>query len=169
MWFLPFIFSYIYQGPLPEERRIFQAKQTPVKMGDRTIYRTLSPQRTPFQTGIDRWSHLWKVPRRGWISHIYPMWLWGHILFKISSPGPVLLGTRWVWVWVLCYDRRSAGQSVLEHSTHLGLTTRSLLHVWQLRSCSCGAPSLTIGRVCPLYMLLVLASAVFLGSESLGT
>jgi hypothetical protein len=25
----------------------------------------------------------------------------------------------------LCYDRRSAGQSVLEQSTHLGLTTRS--------------------------------------------
>jgi hypothetical protein len=27
----------------------------------------------------------------------------------------------------LCYDRRSAGQSVLEQSTHLGLTTRSCL------------------------------------------
>jgi hypothetical protein len=33
----------------------------------------------------------------------------------------------------------------------------------------CGAPSLTRGRVCLLYMLLALASAVFLGSESLGT
>jgi hypothetical protein len=32
-----------------------------------------------------------------------------------------------------------------------------------------GAPSLTRGRVCLLYMLLVLASVVFLGSESLGT
>jgi hypothetical protein len=29
--------------------------------------------------------------------------------------------------WVLCYDRRSVGQSVLEYSTHLGLTTRFLL------------------------------------------
>jgi hypothetical protein len=38
-----------------------------------------------------------------------------------------------VWVWVLCYDRRSVGQSVLEQSTHLGLTTRS----WLL-SDSCG-------------------------------
>jgi hypothetical protein len=28
-----------------------------------------------------------------------------------------------VWVWVLCYDRRSVGQSALERSTHLGLTT----------------------------------------------
>jgi hypothetical protein len=69
----------------------------------------------------------------------------------------------------LYYDRRSAGQSVLEQSPHLGLTTRSLLHVWQLRSCSSGAPSLTRGRVCLLYVLLALASAVFLGSESCGT
>jgi hypothetical protein len=33
----------------------------------------------------------------------------------------------------------------------------------------CGAPSLARGWVCHLYMLLALASAVFLGSESLGT
>jgi hypothetical protein len=39
----------------------------------------------------------------------------------------------------------------------------------QLRSCFCGAPSLTRGRVCLLYMLLALASVVFLGSESRGT
>jgi hypothetical protein len=31
------------------------------------------------------------------------------------------------WVWVLYYDRRSVGQSVLEWSTHLGFTTRFLL------------------------------------------
>jgi hypothetical protein len=41
--------------------------------------------------------------------------------------------------------------------------------VWQLRSCLCGAPSLSRGQVCLLYMLLALARAVFLGSESLGT
>jgi hypothetical protein len=33
----------------------------------------------------------------------------------------------------------------------------------------CGAHSLTKGRVCLLYTLLALASAVFLGSESLET
>jgi hypothetical protein len=33
----------------------------------------------------------------------------------------------WVWVWVLCYDRRSVGQFVLEYSTHLELTTGYLL------------------------------------------
>jgi hypothetical protein len=41
--------------------------------------------------------------------------------------------------------------------------------VWQLRVCCFGAPSLTRGRVCRLQLLLALASAVFLGSESLGT
>jgi hypothetical protein len=43
------------------------------------------------------------------------------------------------------------------------------LFVWQLRSCFCWELSLTRGRVCLLYMLLALTSAVFLGSESLGT
>jgi hypothetical protein len=38
-----------------------------------------------------------------------------------------------------------------------------------LRTCFCGAPSLTRERVCLSYMLLALASAVFLGSKSLGT
>jgi hypothetical protein len=64
-------------------------------MGGKTTYRTLSPKMTHFQTGIDRWPHLRKVPRR-WISHTYPMWLWGHSLFKISSPGPVFYGTKWL-------------------------------------------------------------------------
>jgi hypothetical protein len=41
--------------------------------------------------------------------------------------------------------------------------------VWLLRSCFYGAPFLTRERVCLLYMLLALASVVFLGSECLGT
>jgi hypothetical protein len=41
--------------------------------------------------------------------------------------------------------------------------------VRQLRVCSCGALSLTRERVCRLQLLLVLASAVILGSESRGT
>jgi hypothetical protein len=40
---------------------------------------------------------------------------------------------------------------------------------WQLRSCFCGAPSLTRRRVCFLFMLQTIASATFFGSESLGT
>jgi hypothetical protein len=65
-------------------------------MGGRTTCRTLSPKRAPFQIGVVWWSHLWKVPRRRRISHTYPMWLWGHSLFKISSPGPGLHGTKWL-------------------------------------------------------------------------
>jgi hypothetical protein len=64
-----------------------------------------------------------------------------------------------------CYDRRSVGQSVLVSSTHLGLTIRVLL-----LSYSCGFVDVgTRERVCRLQLLLVLASAIILGSESLGT
>jgi hypothetical protein len=44
------------------------------------------------------------------------------------------------------------------------ISIRNTEYVWQLRSCFCGAPSLTRGRVCLLYVPLALASAVFLGS-----
>jgi hypothetical protein len=37
----------------------------------------------------------------------------------------------------------------------------------QLKSCFCEAPSLMRGRVCLLYILLALASVVFLGSKSI--
>jgi hypothetical protein len=50
-----------------------------------------------------------------------------------------------------------------------GAHYQMFITVWQLQSCFYGAPSLTRGRVSLLYMLLALSSAVFLGSESLGT
>jgi hypothetical protein len=50
-----------------------------------------------------------------------------------------------------------------------GAHDQIFITVWQLQSCFCGVPSLTWGQVCLLYMLLALASAVFLESESLGT
>jgi hypothetical protein len=50
-----------------------------------------------------------------------------------------------------------------------GAHDQIFITVWLLRSCFCGASSLTRGRVCHLYPLLVLASAVFLGSESIGS
>jgi hypothetical protein len=53
-------------------------------------------------------------------------------------------------------------------SPHLGLTARFLLTVRRLRVCRFGAISLTRGRVCRLLLLLALASAVILGSESHG-
>jgi hypothetical protein len=48
-----------------------------------------------------------------------------------------------------------------------GAHDQIFITIWQLQSCFCGAPSLTRGWFCLLYMLLALASAVFLGSESL--
>jgi hypothetical protein len=49
------------------------------------------------------------------------------------------------------------------------ISARNTEYVWQLRSWFRGAPSLMRERVCLLYVLLALASAVFLGSETLGT
>jgi hypothetical protein len=67
------------------------------------------------------------------------MWCFGNwICFHPQMVGektPTQLGSLeganlnpWtsVWVWVLCYDWRSVGQSVLVQSTHPGLTTRFL-------------------------------------------
>jgi hypothetical protein len=46
---------------------------------------------------------------------------------------------------------------------------RQHIYYCQLRVCRCGAVCLTRGRVCRLQLLLTLASAVILGSESCGT
>jgi hypothetical protein len=60
-------------------------------------------------------------------------------------------------------DLRSINQEVLVSSPLI------FISLWQLRSCFCGVPFLTRGRVSLLYVLLALASVVFLESESLGT
>jgi hypothetical protein len=62
------------------------------------------------------------------------------------------------------------GQSVSKSWCRVpsGAHGQIFIAVWQLRSCFCGAPSLTRGRVCLLYMLLALVSAVFPGSSPLG-
>jgi hypothetical protein len=52
---------------------------------------------------------------------------------------------------------------------HLGLMTKYLIPLDSYGLVFVGHPSLTRGRICLLYMLLAPASAVFLGSESLGT
>jgi hypothetical protein len=110
--------------------------------------------------------------------------------------APILTGLRvsslrlWlIWFWftshsLLVYERRMPNDGSLMNesvqvkvkvtlrltvSQSVSLGDRILIAVWQLRSCFCGAPSLTRGRVCLLYMLLVLASADFPGSKSLGT
>jgi hypothetical protein len=64
-------------------------------------------------------------------------------------------------------DWRSVSKSWCQAPS--GAHDQIFITVWQLRSCFHGVPSLTRGRICLLYMLLALASAVFRGSESLGT
>jgi hypothetical protein len=73
-----------------------------------------------------------------------------------------LAGLRW---------RYSNPALVIKSKSHCDWrsVSKSWCRAYLLRSCSCGAPSLTRGRVCLLYMLLALASVVFLGSESLVT
>jgi hypothetical protein len=65
--------------------------------------------------------------------------------------------------------RLTVSQSVsLGVEPHLGLMTRYLaITILKLRSCFCGAPSLTRWRVCLLYVPLALASAAFLGPSPL--
>jgi hypothetical protein len=50
-----------------------------------------------------------------------------------------------------------------------GTQGQTFVTVKQLCICGCGAPSLTLGRVCRLQLLLALARAVILGSKSRGT
>jgi hypothetical protein len=60
----------------------------------------------------------------------------------------------------------TGGQSVSKswYRAPSGAHDQIFISVWQLRSCFRGAPSVTRGRVCLLYVPLALASAVFLGS-----
>jgi hypothetical protein len=51
-------------------------------------------------------------------------------------------------------DWRSVTQSVVDRAHD-----QIIITLWQLRSCFLGAPSLTRGRVCLLYMLLALTTA----------
>jgi hypothetical protein len=75
----------------------------------------------------------------------------------------------WVWVWVLYYDRRSVGQSVLDKAPMWGSRPNFYYCLTATGLFWCGALSLTRGRVCPLQLLLGLASAVIFGCESRGT
>jgi hypothetical protein len=70
--------------------------------------------------------------------------------------------------WVLYYDRRLVGHSLLEQNTPFEGSWRDFCYC-QLRVCWYGAVSLTGERVCRLQLLLALASVIILGSGSRGT
>jgi hypothetical protein len=78
-------------------------------------------------------------------------------------------GVNAFWVGVLCHDRQSVGQSVLEQSNQTGACDLVFITIRQLRIRWCRALSLTRWQACRLQLLLALASAVILGSESRGT
>jgi hypothetical protein len=54
-----------------------------------------------------------------------------------------------------CYHRRSVCPAILMSNPHLGLQDQIFITARQLRVSWCGAPSLTIGRICRLQLLLV--------------
>jgi hypothetical protein len=64
--------------------------------------------------------------------------------------------------------RLTVSQSVSLGVAPSGVHDQTFITRWQLRSCFCGAPSLTRGRVCLLYKLLGLVSVFFLGPRPLG-
>jgi hypothetical protein len=88
-----------------------------------------------------------------------------------------------IYIWMVksvCISRTSASKSQSHIATDgqsmskswcralSGAHVQIYITLWHLRSCFCGAPTLTRGRVCLLYMLLALGSVVFVRSESLG-
>jgi hypothetical protein len=109
------------------------------------------------RSGLKQWGLLrFRCLRQGRLSHNSLR------LGLVCLPAEFLDSPHRVEVEVEVTLRLTVSQSVsLGDEPHLGLMTRYLaITMWQLRSCFCGAPSLTRGRVCLLYMLLTLAGAV---------
>jgi hypothetical protein len=113
---------------------------------------------------------LYSYPPRMWLSgHTFRHWV------PFSSPHTTRRATVQVFNPAstshseshIATDGRSVSKSWCRAPS--GAHDEIFIIVWQVRSCYCEAPSRQRGRVCLLYMLLALASAVFLWSESLGT
>jgi hypothetical protein len=77
--------------------------------------------------------------------------------------------TIYTRLWPIPQKSKSKSHFDWRSVNQLSLGDQIITPLWQLQSCFCGAPSLTRGRVCLLYILLAFASVVFLGSKSLGT
>jgi hypothetical protein len=125
---------------------------------------------------------------RGCVTNNWGFWIWWLGLFYVcitlklnyncshlSVFSRTSLLKSWLQCWTiptLCLSKsKSESKSLrltVSQSVSFGVEP-IFITLWQLRCCFSGAPPLTRGRVCVLYMLLALASVVFLGSESLGT
>jgi hypothetical protein len=73
-------------------------------------------------------------------------------------------------VWVLCYDRQSVNQSVLEQSTHLGLTTRFLIPsdypLWRedgsvVNKCCWPSPAQSFSSQSPVRLVIIVYCLTF--------
>jgi hypothetical protein len=96
-----------------------------------------------------------------------------HSLQSVHSNIPILFGAsgncRLLTACVIKVKVKVTLRLTVSQSVSFGVEPPYLLLFDSYGLDFCGAPSLTRGRVCLLYMLLALASADFLGSESLGT
>jgi hypothetical protein len=106
---------------------------------------------------VDSQLHLWP-PNYNWTP-----------LTTIRHPWLLLSNWKSQSVSMLCYDRRPSRRVSPDVKHPSRAQDKTFITVRQLWVCCCGVPSLTRGRVCRLQLLLVLASAVILGSESRGT
>jgi hypothetical protein len=129
-------------------------------------------------TIIHTFNYFWTLWSSGLSSHFCSVTSILNSELLASIPPSTLRLNSLIWSSMIsCWskskshcDRRSVSRSVsLGVEPHLGLMTRYLLLFENYAIVFCGAPSLTRGRVCLLYMLLDLSSAAFLGSESLET
>jgi hypothetical protein len=88
----------IHTGRLIPTRTVSQKKQGTVKTRQKQLWwvtRLLAGhcQLKDTSSRNEWWmSHLWKVPRKRWISHTVSLWLWCYRLLKILLPGPLLYG-----------------------------------------------------------------------------
>jgi hypothetical protein len=96
---------------------------------------------------------------------------WSSPVHSFLDPSPLELSTIFYCLSQHQSHTATGGKSISKSWCRApsGAHDQIFITLWQLQCCFCGVPSLTRERICLLYMLLVLASLVFLGSEFLGT